>query len=117
MASATEPSKADASEGVNKLLAQARGDHGHWPVGAVFHDSPGSREDPVSRLHSDKGGELPMAGLESWVAGRGVRRATTAGYGPPADGAGEAAVGYLTRHASFLLPGRGSTPSGGVSRC
>ena len=86
-------SKADATGAVKRLLAHARGDHGSFPQGAAF------------RVHSDRGQEFLTHELGKFCSDNGIRRTTTAGYGPSANGAGESAIGYLKRHARYRLAG------------
>ena len=85
--------KADASSGTQRLLARARDDHGHLPGHVVF------------RCHSDKGQQFLNKSLEKYSEEHAIRRTTTAGYDPSANGAGENAVGYLKRKARQLLTG------------
>ena len=87
------PTKAEATEAVTRMLAHVRDDHGTCPHGAVF------------RVHSDRGQEFLTHELEKFCADRGIRRTTTAGYDPSANGAGEIAIGYLKRNARYLLAG------------
>ena len=87
------PHKADASAGVQRLLARARDDHGHLPNHIVF------------RCHSDRGQEFLNRSLEKYCEEHAIRRTTTQGYDPSANGAGENAVGYLKRKARQLLIG------------
>ena len=85
--------KGDATEAVKRLLAHVRDDHGSVPNGVVF------------RVHSDRGQEFLSTDLEAHCARLGIRRTTTAGYDPSANGAGESAIGYLKRHARYLMAG------------
>ena len=85
--------KGDATEAVKRLLAQVRDDHASLPQGVVF------------RAHSDRGQEFLSADLEAHCARLGIRRTTTAGYDPSANGAGESAIGYLKRHARYRMSG------------
>ena len=85
--------KADASAGVQRLLARARDDHDHLPNHIVF------------RCHSDRGQEFLNRSLEKYCEEHAIRRTTTQGYDPSANGAGENAVGYLKRKARQLLMG------------
>ena len=85
--------KADAAAATQRLLARARNDHGHLPTHIAF------------RLHSDKGQEFLSNALEQYCADHGIRRTTTAGYDPSANGAGENSVGYIKRKARQLLSG------------
>ena len=85
--------KADASAGVQRLLARARDDHGHLPNHVVF------------RCHSDRGQEFLNKSLERYCEEHAIRRTTTQGYDPSANGAGENAVGHLKRKARQLLIG------------
>ena len=85
--------KADAAAGVQRLLARARDDHGHLPDHVVF------------RCHSDRGQEFLNKSLERYCEEHAIRRTTTQGYDPSANGAGENAVGYLKRKARQLLTG------------
>ena len=85
--------KADASAGVQRLLARARDDHGHLPNHVVF------------RCHSDRGQEFLNRSLEKYCEEHAIRRTTTQGYDPSANGAGENAVGHLKRKARQLLMG------------
>ena len=85
--------KAEASSAVQRLLAKVRDDHGHLPDHVVF------------RLHSDKGLEFLSASLEKYCEHHGIRRTTTAGYDPSANGGGENAVGYVKRKGRQLLTG------------
>ena len=85
--------KAEAAAATERMLAQVRDEHGHFPHHAVF------------RLHSDKGQEFCPHSLERYCEAHGIRRTTTAGYDPSANGAGEQAVGYIKRKARQLLTG------------
>ena len=67
--------------------------HGHLPGEIVF------------RLHSDKGGEFLSEPLEAYCRFHAIRRATTQGFDPSANGGGESAVGWLKRRGRFLLTG------------
>ena len=87
------PTKADAAAAVQRLLARVRDDHGHMPDDIVF------------RLHSDKGQEFLPTALEQYCEYHGIRRTTTQGYDPSANGTGENAVGFLKRKARHLLTG------------
>ena len=57
------------------------------------------------RLHSGKGSEFLVQSLESFCKNHGIHRTTTAEYGPPANGAGEEAVGFVKRKSRHLLTG------------
>ena len=85
--------KAEAAAATERMLAQCRDEHGHLPSHAVF------------RLHSDKGQEFCPHSLEKYCQAHGIRRTTTAGYDPSANGAGEQAIGYIKRKARQLLTG------------
>ena len=56
-------------------------------------------------MHSDKGSELLPASLDEYCRLHGIRRTTTQGYDPSANGAAEQAVGYIKRKSRFLLAG------------
>ena len=85
--------KADAASATERMLAQIRDEHGHLPSHAVF------------RLHSDRGQEFCPLSLERYCERHGIRRTTTAGYDPSANGTGEQAVGYIKRKTRQLLTG------------
>ncbi len=85
--------KSQAAAAVQRMLARVRDDHGHLPGHVVF------------RLHSDKGQEFLPETLEKYCELHGIRRTTTAGYDPSANGTGENAVGYLKRKGRQLLTG------------
>ena len=85
--------KSEASAAVMTVLARIRDDHGHLPGEVVF------------RLHSDKGSEFLTDQLEQYCQRHGIRRTTTQGYDPSANGGGENAVGFLKRKARQLLTG------------
>ena len=85
--------KGDAAVAVMKLLARVKDDHASLPTEIVF------------RLHSDKGQEFLSKELEEYCYKNGIRRTTTQGYDPSANGQGENAVGYLKRKARYLLTG------------
>ena len=59
--------KAEAADGVKRLLAQAAGDHGTTPSGLVF------------RIHSDKGSEFLAKDLDTWLANQRINHTTTHG--------------------------------------
>ena len=76
-----------------RLLARVRDDLGTMPSSIPF------------RLHSDKGQEFLPKSLERFCELHGIRRTTTAGYDPSANGAGEQAIGYIKRKTRQLLTG------------
>ena len=59
----------------------------------------------VHRLHSDKGSELLPKKLDEYCLDKGIRRTTTQGYDPSANGAAEQAVGFIKRKSRQLLAG------------
>ena len=89
-------SKADAGDAVKKMIAQVREEMGRLPLTLPTHWN-------VHRLHSDKGQELLPKSLDDFCLQHGIRRTTTQGYDPSANGAAEQAVGHLKRKARYLL--------------
>ena len=59
----------------------------------------------VHRMHSDKGQELLPASLDAYCLQHGIRRTTTQGYDPSANGAAEQAIGHIKRKTRHLLAG------------
>ena len=91
-------SKAEAGEAVKRMVAQVREEMGRLPLSLPSHWN-------VHRLHSDKGQELLPKTLDAFCLNNGIRRTTTQGYDPSANGAAEQAVGHLKRKARYLLTG------------
>ena len=91
-------SKAEAGDAAKRIIAQIREEIGRMPLTLPEHWT-------VHRLHSDKGQELLPKSLDTFCFNHGIRRTTTAGYDPSANGAAEQAVGYLKRKARYLLTG------------
>ena len=90
--------KHQASQAIMKMIALMREELGGFP-------SSLPESWTVHRLHSDKGGELLPRSLDDYCAQKGIRRTTTQGYDPSANGAAEQAVGFIKRKARFLLAG------------
>ena len=85
--------KSDAAAAVKRLLARVKDDHASMPSEIVF------------RLHSDTGQEFLSVELEEYCAFHGIRRTTTQGYDPSANGQGENVIGFLKRKGRQLLIG------------
>ena len=73
--------KGEASQAVQRLLAQVNNDHANMPTDIVF------------RLHSDQGGEFNSDDLKEYCARHWVHKTTTAGYDPNANATAESSVG------------------------
>ena len=93
MYAALAETKSQAASAVMALLADVREDHAHLPRELVF------------RLHSDRGQELLPEALEAFCRFHAIKRTTTAGYDPSANGAAESSIGYLKRKSRHLLSG------------
>ena len=76
-----------------RLMAQVREELGYLPNGFPH------------RLHSDKGTEFVNTRLQEYCNMHGIRKTTTAGYDPSANGAGESAIGFIKRKSRQLLVG------------
>ena len=85
--------KAEAGAAVMQLLATVRDDHATLP------------REVVIRLHSDRAQELLPDTLEAYCKLHAIKRTTTAGYDPSANGAAENAIGFLKRKSRHLLSG------------
>ena len=90
--------KHQAAEAIMKMVALMREELGNFPTSL-----PESWT--VHRLHSDKGSELLPKALDTYCLDKGIRRTTTQGYDPSANGAAEQAVGFIKRKSRFLLAG------------
>ncbi|CAE7649513.1 unnamed protein product, partial [Symbiodinium necroappetens] len=58
---------------------------------------------PVTRIHSDRGGELRSNAIKRWVLNQGIMRTTSTGSEPAENGVAEAGVRYLKRRGRVLL--------------
>ena len=87
-----------AAEAIMKMVALMREELGNFPTSL-----PESWT--VHRLHSGKGSELLPKALDAYCLDKGIRRTTTQGYDPSANGAAEQAVGFIKRKSRFLLAG------------
>ena len=58
---------------------------------------------PVTRIHSDRGGELRGNAVKRWVLGQGILRTTSTGSEPAENGVAEAGVRFLKRRGRILL--------------
>ena len=91
-------SKSEAGTAVKKMIAQLREELGKFPETLPTHWN-------VHRLHSDRGQELMDKTLNEYCLNNGIRRTTTQGYDPSANGAAEQAVGFVKRKSRHLLTG------------
>ncbi|CAE7938651.1 unnamed protein product, partial [Symbiodinium sp. KB8] len=62
---------------------------------------------PVTRIHSDRGGELRSNASKRWVLNQGIMRTTSTGSEPAENGVAEAGVRYLKRRGRVLLDAAG----------
>ncbi|CAE7332024.1 unnamed protein product, partial [Symbiodinium sp. KB8] len=62
---------------------------------------------PVTRLHSDRGGELRSNAIKRWVLNQGIMRTTSTGSEPAENGVAEAGVRFLKRRGRVLLDAAG----------
>ena len=62
---------------------------------------------PVTRIHSDRGGELRSNAIKRWVLNQGIMRTTSTGSEPAENGVAEAGVRFLKRRARILLDAAG----------
>ena len=62
---------------------------------------------PVTRLHSDRGGEFRGNLVRKWALGQGMWPTTTSGSDSAANGVAESGVRFLKRRARILLDGAG----------
>ena len=58
---------------------------------------------PVTRVHSDRGGELRSNAIKRWVLNQGIMRTTSTGSEPAENGVAEAGVRFLKRRGRILL--------------
>ena len=90
--------KSQAADAIIKMMALMREELGRFPT-----SMPASWT--VHRLHSDTGQELLPKKLDEYCLDKGIRRTTTQGYDPSANGAAEQAVGFIKRKSRQLLAG------------
>ncbi|OLP83993.1 Retrovirus-related Pol polyprotein from transposon TNT 1-94 [Symbiodinium microadriaticum] len=62
---------------------------------------------PVTRIHSDRGGELRSNAIKRWVLSQGILRTTSTGSEPAENGVAEAGVRFLKRRGRILLDAAG----------
>ena len=62
---------------------------------------------PVTRVHSDRGGELRSNAIKRWVLNQGIMRTTSTGSEPAENGVAEAGVRFLKRRGRVLLDAAG----------
>ncbi|CAE7496106.1 unnamed protein product [Symbiodinium sp. CCMP2592] len=62
---------------------------------------------PITRLHSDRGGEFRGHLVRRWALSQGMWPTTTSGSEPAANGVAESGVRYLKRRARVLLDSSG----------
>ena len=99
-------SKAEAGTAVKKMVAQLREEFGKFPDMLPTHWT-------VHRLHSDRGQELMDKTLNEYCLNNGIRRTTTQGYDPSANGAAEQAVNFVKERADTCLQHRDYRVHGG----
>ena len=62
---------------------------------------------PVTRIHSDRGGELRSNAIKRWVLNQGIMRTTSTGSEPAENGVAEAGVRFLKRRGRVMLDAAG----------
>ena len=101
--------KQEAARAIKKVIAQARHEHGGFPVTLDLNPL-------FTRLHSDQGGEFMSEDLCRLCEDNGIHKTSTQGYDPSANGNAEGAVGAVKRRCRYLLRAPGTPRHGGELR-